>query len=157
MRRRAFLAGALAAGLVRPARAALRGFGRGTWQALLEANKGRSAIVHFWGVTCGPCMTELPVWGQFLRAHPDAPLILIAADPSPQPNDALVAVLDRAGLTRAASWRFDGGFAERLYFEVDPEWQGELPRTTLLTTKGDQYSWLGETDFAHLAGWLAAQ
>lgn len=157
MRRRTILAGALAASLIRPAHAEMRGFGRGSWKSLLAANEGRSAIIHFWGVTCGPCMTELPVWGQFLRAHPDAPLILIAADPAPQPDDAIASVLTRSGLTQAQCWRFDTGFSDRLYFEVDPDWQGELPRTTLLSTDGSQDTWLGDTDFARLGAWLAAR
>lgn len=157
MMRRGFLAGAVLASALRPARASLRGFGRGTWPTLLAAHRGRPAIVHFWGVTCGPCMTELPEWGQFLRRHPEAPLVLIAADPAPQPTEALAAVLDRSGLAAAESWRFDAGFSERLYFEVDPDWQGELPRTTLLVANGAQDTWLGETDFARLDRWLAAQ
>ena len=157
MKRRLLLAGVLAAGAVRPARAGMRGFGRGTWRTLLAAHKGRPAIVHFWGITCGPCLSELPAWGGFLRQHPSAPLLLIAADPAPQPGEALASVLDRSGLAGAEAWRFDAGFSERLYFEVDPDWQGELPRTTLLTADGTQDSWLGETDFKRLAQWLAAQ
>jgi thiol-disulfide isomerase/thioredoxin len=156
MKRRLLLAGGVLAGLMSPVRADVRGFGRGAWPALLAAHRGRRAIVHFWGITCGPCLAELPAWGAFLRRHADAPLVLIAADPAPQPAEALAAVLDRAGLSAAESWRFDGGFADRLYYEVDPDWQGELPRTTLLIPDGVQDSWLGETDFPRLDRWLAA-
>lgn len=156
MKRRSILAGLLATGLARPARAELRPFARGTWQSLLNANKNHRAIVHFWGITCGPCMTELPVWGKLLRDRPNAPLIMIAADLAPQPDDALVAVLARAGLAGVQSWRFGTAFSDRLYFEVDPEWQGELPRTVLLSADGTQDSWLGDTDFARLGAWLVA-
>lgn len=158
MKRRALLAGSLASGLTRPAHASeMRVFGRGAWKTLLATNAGRQAIIHFWGLTCGPCMTELPIWGQFARSYPKAPIILIAADPAPQPGGALASMLDRAGLTHAESWRFDNAFPERLYFEVDPEWQGELPRTTLLTAAGQQDSWLGATDFTRLSEWLTVQ
>ena len=27
-------------------------------------------IVHFWGVTCGPCKVELPLLGKFMKEHP---------------------------------------------------------------------------------------
>ena len=157
MRRRTVLSGLLASGLIRPARAEMRPFGRGTWKSLLAAHAGQRAIVHFWGITCGPCMAELPTWTGFLKSHPDAPVILIAADPAPQPDDALSGVLRKAGLDGVESWRFDTGFTERLYFEVDPDWQGEMPRTTLLNADARQESWLGLTDFARLGAWLAAR
>ena len=28
---------------------------------------GRALVVHFWGVTCGPCRAEMPQWGRFLN------------------------------------------------------------------------------------------
>lgn len=154
MRRRTFLAAGVAAACVtRPALAETRIFKRGSWKSLLAARAGRPAVVHFWGLTCGPCLAELPAWGRFLATHPNAPLILIAADPIPQPEDQQMHTLARAGLADAEHWSFDGGFSERLYFEVDPDWQGELPRTALLPSSE---SWLGETDFARLSTWLSA-
>lgn len=153
MRRRAVLAALLAA--ARPARADPVPFRRGSWQALLARGQGRF-VVHFWGLTCGPCLAELPEWGRFLTADPGARLVMVAADPVPQPDDQLAATLTRCGLAAADQWRFDGGFAERLYFEVDPEWQGELPRTDLVAGGKSVDNWLGETDFARLRAWFEA-
>ena len=34
----------------------------GSWQALRQAHDGRPTIMHFWGLTCGPCLVELPEW-----------------------------------------------------------------------------------------------
>jgi len=41
----------------------MKPFGRGSWQEILRAHAGRPTIVHFWGVTCGPCKVELPLLG----------------------------------------------------------------------------------------------
>ena len=35
---------------------------------VLRAHAGRPTLVHFWGVTCGPCKVELPLLGQFMKA-----------------------------------------------------------------------------------------
>jgi thiol-disulfide isomerase/thioredoxin len=153
MRRRPFLLGA-AAFAATPSTAP-RSFGRGDWAALLAAHANQPLIAHFWGLTCGPCLAELPAWGA-LETGP-ARLVLIAADPVPQPADQVIATLTRAGLAAAETWAFDGRFAERLYFEIDPTWQGELPRTTLRAANGDQDTWLGAADFTHVRAWLARQ
>jgi thiol-disulfide isomerase/thioredoxin len=124
---------------------------------LLAEHAGHPVITHFWGLTCGPCLAELPKWGQFAATHPNVRLVVIAADPMPQPPDQLAATLDRAGLSKAESWAFDGAFPARLYFEVDASWQGELPRTTLLDPRGGQTTWLGATHFPRINTWLASQ
>jgi hypothetical protein len=33
--------------------------------------------------------------------------------------------------------QFDEGFAERLRYEIDPAWQGDIPRTILISRNGD--------------------
>ena len=43
----------------------LKPFVRGSWQEMLRSHAGRPTLVHFWGVTCGPCKIELPLLGQF--------------------------------------------------------------------------------------------
>src|SRR5260221_557708 len=37
-------------------------FERGSWSALREAHAGRPMVVHLWGLTCAPCLVELPRW-----------------------------------------------------------------------------------------------
>lgn len=45
----------------------LKPFERGTWQSVLRGHTGRPTLVHFWGVTCGPCKVELPLLGRFAK------------------------------------------------------------------------------------------
>ena len=49
----------------------LKPFVRGSWQEVLRAHAGRPTLVHFWGVTCGPCKVELPLLGKFMKDHGD--------------------------------------------------------------------------------------
>src|ERR1700738_5091701 len=58
----------------------LRPFVRGSWQDVLRAHAGGPTLVHFWGVTCGPCKVELPLLGQFMKDHAGIDVVTISAD-----------------------------------------------------------------------------
>jgi thiol-disulfide isomerase/thioredoxin len=132
-----------------------RAFHRGSWQDLRAAHQGHPVIVHFWGLTCGPCLAELPKWGKFHQQHQQADLIMVAADPIPQQRDALSETLAKAGLEGVESWWFQDRFTERLFWEVDRTWQGELPYTVCLAAAGSATAQAGEiSDFEKLAAWL---
>ena len=45
---------------------------------------GRPTIVHFWGVTCGPCKVELPLLGKFMNEHSGFDMVTISADLVPE-------------------------------------------------------------------------
>ena len=73
-------------------------FERGSWAKLRAAHAGQPTVIHFWGLTCGPCLVELPQWGKLQAERPDLRLVLIAADPLPQEPERVAATLARAGL-----------------------------------------------------------
>ena len=56
-------------------------------------------LVHFWGVTCGPCKVELPLLGQFAKKHPEIDVVTISADLVPNLPAATQSMLDKAGLS----------------------------------------------------------
>jgi len=134
----------------------LRPFGRGSWQQLTKAHAGRPTIVHFWGVTCGPCKVELPQLGAFMKDHPAIDMVTISADFVPDLPAATRAMLERSGLAAAENWIFDG-FADRLRFEIDPTWQGDIPRTLLITREGEMTTIEGSAEMADLEQWSARQ
>jgi hypothetical protein len=132
-------------------------FERGSWAKLRAAHAGQPTIVHFWGLTCGPCLVELPKWGKLLAERKDMKLVLLAADPLPQPADELTATLDRDGLGSAESWAFTDRFYERLRYEIDPRWAGELPRTELIAADGKVTVLPGVADLSKVRSWLDEQ
>jgi thiol-disulfide isomerase/thioredoxin len=140
-----------------PAGAAeLQRFERGSWKEVLAAHAGRPAIVHFWGLTCAPCLAELPRWGELAAERKNLDLVLIAADPLSQEEERIAGTLKRAGLDQVESWGFSG-FASRLRFEIDPRWHGELPRTMLIAADGSARTLTGVADLAEIRAWLDAQ
>jgi thiol-disulfide isomerase/thioredoxin len=135
----------------------LREFQRGSWNQIRHAHNGKPVVVHIWGVTCGPCRTEMPEWGALVRERPDMNLVLIDADLVPNEAGAVAAMLDQAGLGGAENWVFGDDFVEPLRYEVDPQWRGEIPRTILVGPDGATTVMEGVVDFAAIRTWLDAQ
>jgi thiol-disulfide isomerase/thioredoxin len=135
----------------------MKPFVRGSWQQMLRAHAGRPMMVHFWGVTCGPCKLELPLLGKFMKDHPGLDVVTISADLVPNLPQAARAMLDKAGLGAAENWLFSDGFVERLRFEIDPAWQGEIPRTMLIAPDGTATTIEGSAEIPDLEKWLAQQ
>jgi thiol-disulfide isomerase/thioredoxin len=157
MRRSLLLVFLLAAAALGGARAETLPFERGSWRKLLARHAGEPTVIHLWGLTCAPCLAELPAWGRLQASRPDLRLVLVAADPLPQDPDRLQATLDRAGLGKVESWSFADRFHERLRYEIDPAWSGELPRTVLIDRAGKTTVLPGVADLARVRAWLDVQ
>jgi thiol-disulfide isomerase/thioredoxin len=132
-------------------------FERGSWAKVRDSHAGQPTVIHFWGLTCAPCLTELPQWAALQAARPDLRLVLIAADPVPQDPERVTGTLARAGLGNTESWSFTDRFYERLRYEIDPAWAGELPRTVMIDRNGKATVVPGVADLAQVKAWLDAQ
>jgi thiol-disulfide isomerase/thioredoxin len=109
---------------------ALQPFQRGSAKAVIEARAGRPFILTFWSVDCVHCRGELALLSALSRAHPELEVVLVSTD-TPAAAAEIDGVLRQYTLPRAERWVFADDFTERLRFEVDPRWHGELPRTYL--------------------------
>ena len=152
-----FLFASLAVAAAAEAPSELKPFVRGSWQEVLRSHKGHPTLVHFWGVTCGPCKVELPLLGQFMKDHSELDVVTISADLVPNLPGAARAMLEKAGLGSAENWLFSDGFVERLRFEIDPAWQGEIPRTLLIARDGSVTTIEGSAEIPDLEKWLVQQ
>jgi hypothetical protein len=66
-------------------------------------------------------------------------------------------MLRRTGLARAENWSFSDSFVERLRFEIDPQWQGQIPITFLIAPDGSATPIEGVADPADIRAWLDGQ
>jgi len=71
----------------------------------------------------------MPAWGKLLLERRDLELVVINADLVPNEPDAVSTMLAQTGLSAAENWTFNDDFVERLRYEIDPQWRGEIPRT----------------------------
>jgi hypothetical protein len=92
-----------------------------------------------------------------LRERSDLDLVAIDADLIPNQVEDASEMLARTGLAGAENWIFDDPFTERLRFEIDPRWQGEIPRTMLIARDGAATIIEGVADPAQVRAWLDGQ
>lgn len=105
-------------------------FKSGSYQDILQSYQGMPFILVFWSLDCSHCRGEFVMLGETLSRTPALRLVLVATD-SPQQSGELMKVIQESGLTSAESWVFAQAESERLRYEVDRHWYGELPRTYL--------------------------
>ncbi len=152
MRRLAFLLVASLVGTVAHA-VQPKAYEPGSWPALVKPYAGRNVIVHFWGVTCAPCLKELPKWGDLVAGRKGRDVLFVEMDPvAPASFDTLV---EKSRLAQAPHWLLAGPFDEQVRYEIDPKWQGELPFTVLIDKKGAVKRISGPVDFDELKRFLA--
>jgi thiol-disulfide isomerase/thioredoxin len=152
-----FLVGLLLSATASEAPQQMKPFVRGSWQDVLRSHAGRPTLVHFWGVTCGPCKVELPLLGKFMTDHAGIDVVTISADLVPDLPGATRSMLEKAGLGPAENWTFSDGFVERLRFEIDPAWQGDIPRTILISRDGTMITIEGSAEMKELEKWSDQQ
>ena len=140
--------------LAAPARAGEpQPFVQGSYAALVKEHAGRPLVVHFWSLTCAPCLADLPE-GPKIKQRLGFDLVLVSTD-SLERGPALAARLKRAGLDDIPSYAFADSFTERLMFEVARDWRGELPRTQLIAADGETTAVLGSVGEKALRDWLS--
>ena len=79
------------------------------------------------------------------------------ADFVPNEGRAVAAMLSASGLAGVENWTFADGFVERLRFEIDPAWHGELPLTILIGRDGTRTLMDGIADLERVRAWLENQ
>ena len=105
----------------------------GDFGRIKAARAGKPFIVTLWGVDCPYCKGNLALLASAAKANPRLDLVVIATD-SPEEAEAITPLLRQAGLGERRTWVFGDGSPERLRFEIDRQWHGEMPRTYLFDT-----------------------
>jgi hypothetical protein len=92
-----------------------------------------------------------------MKDHPEVDMVTISADLAPDQPGAAQSMLAKSGLASAENWIFSNGFVERLRFEIDPTWQGDIPRTLLISREGKITTIEGSAEMAEVEKWLKPQ
>lgn len=154
---RAFAALTLTLLWLAPAHAdAAKPFVSGSLTEITAARAGRPFILALWSLTCAHCQEELALLGRLLAAHPALDLVLVSTD-SPQEAAEIGATLARHALERAESWVFADDFAEKLRFQIDRKWRGELPRTYFYAADHSRRGVSGRVAPEEIEAWLKEQ
>ncbi len=101
-------------------------------------------------------MVELGMLKKLARKYPKLDLVLVSTD-TPEEEKLVSATLEKASPEKAEAWLFADSYADRLRFEVDKHWYGELPRTYFFNANDEVTAISGKLDEAELERWIEQQ
>jgi thiol-disulfide isomerase/thioredoxin len=110
-------------------------------------------LVAFWATDCAYCYEELDLLLQWGKQNPKVKIALVSTDP-PANRALVIDALQKHGYQVETTYQFADTYAERIRYDVDKRWMGELPRTYFLkgtTTKSTS----GALSEKQLQEWLA--
>jgi thiol-disulfide isomerase/thioredoxin len=152
--RRFLLALCVLAAAVNAAAQELHPFVSGSIKEIAASRQGKPYILGLWSLTCTHCRDELSILSGLKKKYPALDLVLISTD-TPADRAEILATLQQLALGQVQAWVFADDFVERLRFEIDPKWHGELPRTYLYVATGF-HAFSGKLDPRELERWIDA-
>ncbi|MGH8608413.1 MAG: TlpA family protein disulfide reductase [Gammaproteobacteria bacterium] len=129
-------------------------FVSGSLSTILATHEKEAFLMALWSLDCPPCREELALLGEIHRENPWLRLVLISTDDGSQAETAQE-VLHESGLDNVESWIFGEPNAQRLRYEIDAAWYGELPRSYFYAANHKRVSVSGALKPQHLEAWLA--
>ncbi len=109
-------------------------------------------IISFWSIDCPPCYKEMKMWRELEKQYPSMKVILISTDTLEFREEVIQTTTD-LGVAHFESWQFADS-AERLRFEIDRHWFGELPRTYFHDRNGNTEAISGLLNRDAVEQWL---
>jgi thiol-disulfide isomerase/thioredoxin len=128
-------------------------FVRGSYQEIVSARAGKPFIISLWSLDCTYCLDDMVLFGKLSKKYHDLDLVLISTD-TPEHIKEIARRLQKYPLKKAESWVFADSFVERLRYEVDTQWYGELPRTYFYDAQGHVSALSGKLDYAKIEQWI---
>lgn len=120
---------------------------------MLELRSGKPFVMVFWSLDCAPCYRELAMLGELKKQQPRIELVLVSTDGLAAAEEIQI-LLKKMGLVDTDSWVFDNHVPERLRFEIDASWYGELPRSYLFSSDHQRQTVSGILTSNQLLSWL---
>ena len=106
----------------------LKPFGAGSYQKILASNSHKPFLLIVWSITCSSCLKEMPLISDIHQKNPALTIVMLAADDISE-ADQIQMILRKNKLSDVENWSYADENTQKLQFEIDPKWYGELPRT----------------------------
>ncbi len=127
-----FLAGCLLAclltGNIQAQEKFIKTFNPGSYQQILRENAAQPFVLVIWSLDCPSCIKDMKVLSDIRSSHPDIKIVMLSTD-EPANTAEVKNMLARNRLNDLDSWIFGSDDAQKLRYEIDSSWFGELPRT----------------------------
>lgn len=111
--------------------AGLKHFTSGSYQQLLQEYADKPFVLMIWSINCASCLKKMPVMSELQKSMPGVNLIMLATDDA-SATDQVKSILTGNELNHTDNWIFADANPQKLRYEIDPKWYGEIPRTYFL-------------------------
>lgn len=106
----------------------IRTFNPGSLQQILREHSATPLVLTIWSSDCSSCLRDMDVLYNIHLKHPELKIVMLSTD-GPSATNEVKGILARHRLGDLDNWIFGAGDAQKLRYEIDPSWHGELPRT----------------------------
>ncbi|MEI2768966.1 MAG: hypothetical protein V9E86_10910 [Nitrosomonas sp.] len=109
----------------------LKHFTSGSYQQLLKEYADKPFVLMIWSINCTSCLKKMPLMNELRKSMPDINMIMLATDDA-SAADQVKSILTGNELNQVDNWIFADANSQKLRYEIDPKWYGEVPRTYFL-------------------------
>jgi thiol-disulfide isomerase/thioredoxin len=113
----------------------LQSFDIGSFEQIVSDKNKQDHLVILWSFDCPPCITELEKISELHQQFPDYQLTLINTDAVDE-QVRVKKVLQQFNLAGLDNWGFANSDEEKLRYDIDPRWYGDLPRSYFFPLQG---------------------
>jgi len=113
----------------------LQSFEIDSFEQIVNAKNQQDHLVILWSFDCPPCIKELQKISDLHQQYPEYQLTLINTD-SVDEQIRVKKILQRYNLAGLDNWGFANSDEEKLRYDIDPRWFGDLPRSYFFPLKG---------------------
>ncbi|MDX8128548.1 hypothetical protein QLH52_14740 [Methylomonas sp. OY6] len=106
----------------------IKPFTPGSYQQILAVNANKPLMLAIWSVDCPSCLKDMDILGKLHEKHPALKIVMLATDDA-EALPEIKRIIDSHKLGGLENWAFASDNPEKLRYEIDPAWYGELPRT----------------------------
>ena len=115
----------------------LKPFVSGSYQQLLDSNANKPFVLVVWSITCSSCLKDMALLSKMHKSNPKINMVMLATDDTSATDD-INKILAKNELTDLENWIFVDENPQKLRYEIDPKWYGELPRTYFLNKQHER-------------------
>jgi thiol-disulfide isomerase/thioredoxin len=113
----------------------LQSFELGRFEQIVSDKNKQDHLVILWSFDCPPCIKELGEISELHQQFPDYQLTLINTDAVDE-QVRVKKILQQFNLAGLDNWGFDNSDGEKLRYDIDPRWFGDLPRSYFFPLQG---------------------
>lgn len=103
-------------------------FTSGSYQQILASHANQPFMLVIWSVNCSSCLKDMELLSSIHNSRPELKMVMLAADEL-SASEQIQQILEKNQLSGIENWVYAEENTQKLQFEIDPKWYGELPRT----------------------------